>query len=261
MVLAVFPYVPPNKTPTVQVISGKRHEAADGGMAALANAGVPFYVRDRTLVRVCRTKAKASDGSNVLIPAVETVPLPILARALGQSARWEKFNHKNELVRIDPPKEVVEQIAGMINEWPFPPLYGIISTPTMRPDGTLLLTEGYDPATGYVLFAPPPMPPIPDAPTKQDALDALATLNELFTEFPFASDACRSVAMSMLMTPVLRSALTPAVPLHIITAPEAGSGKSYLQDMSPLSLSANGAPLSQLLLTKKKWKNVWSVLR
>ncbi len=120
----------------------------------------------------------------------------------------------------------------MINEWPFPPLCGVISTPTMRPDGSLLLAEGYDSATGYVLFAPPPMPPIPDTPTKHDALDALATLNELLAEFPFANEASRSVAMSMLMTPVLRGALGAAVPMHVISAPEAGTGKSYLQDIS-----------------------------
>ena len=38
--------------------------------------------------------------------------------------------------------------------------------------------------------------------------------------------------MSMLLVPVLRGALNPAVPMHVITAPEAGTGKSYLQDRS-----------------------------
>ena len=98
-------------------------------------------------------------------------------------------------------------------------------------DGSLLTEEGYDPTTGFILFSPPAMPPIPDFPTKQDAQGALATLNELLAEFPFANGASRSVAMSMLLTPVLRSALGPAVPMHVITSPEAGTGKSYLQDV------------------------------
>ena len=221
-----------DRRPVIRVIRGKRHEAADAGLAALAAARVPFYVRDRGLVRICAMKAKASDGSLVTVPAVTAVTPPILGRALGQVAQWESLNRGSEIIPIDPPKEVVEQIAGMIDEWPFPPLYGVISTPTMRTDGSLLITEGYDPATGYVLFAPPPMPPIAASPSKQDALDALATLNELLVEFPFANDASRSVAMSMLLTPVLRAALPPAVPMHVITAPEAGSGKSYLQDIA-----------------------------
>ena len=102
----------------------------------------------------------------------------------------------------------------------------------MRPDGSLLVTEGYDPVTGFVLLASPAMPEIPDRPTKQDALEALATLNALLVDFPFANEPSRSVAMSMMMTPVLRAALPPAVPAHVITAPEAGTGKSYLQDIA-----------------------------
>ena len=155
----------------------------------------------------------------------------MLERALGQVARWETVNRKGETVPIDPPIAVVKQLAGMIGEWQFPTLTGVICTPTMRPDGSLLTEEGYDPTTGFILFSPPAMPPIPDFPTKQDAQGALATLNELLAEFPFANGASRSVAMSMLLTPVLRSALGPAVPMHVITSPEAGTGKSYLQDV------------------------------
>ena len=91
----------------------------------------------------------------------------------------------------------------MIGEWPFPPLRGVIATQTMRYDGTLLTKPGYDPATGLVLFNPPPMPAIPDQPTKQDALDALALLSDLLTEVDFAEDdnVSLSGAISMLMTP------------------------------------------------------------
>ena len=49
----------------------------------------------------------------------------------------------------------------MIGEWPFPPLRGVISTQTMRHDGTLLTKPGYDHATGLVLFNPPKLPPMP----------------------------------------------------------------------------------------------------
>jgi putative DNA primase/helicase len=194
-------------------------------------------------VRVCQTKAKASDGSLVTVPAVAPVTMPALGRALGQVARWEKKDRKGENTRIDPPIEVVEQIAGMLDEWPFSPLYGVIGTPTMRPDGTLLVAEGYDPTTGYFLLKPPPMPKIATTPSKSDALDALAMLNELLQEFPFANDASRSVAMSMLLTPVLRGALAPAVPMHVITAPESGTGKSYLQDTAAAIATGDRCPV------------------
>ena len=76
------------------------------------------------------------------------------------------------------------------------------------------------------------MPRVQTAPSKAEALTALGLLTDLLSEFPFADGASRSVALSMLMTPVLRGALYPAVPLHAATAPAAGTGKSYLADLA-----------------------------
>jgi putative DNA primase/helicase len=109
---------------------------------------------------------------------------------------------------------------------------GVIGTPTLRQDGSLLNEEGYDERTGLVLLAPPLMPPIPDHPTKKDAQTALSLLLDLLVEFPFINDVSRSVGVSMLMTPVLRGGLFPAVPMHTADAPDAGTGKSYLADIA-----------------------------
>ena len=220
---------------TIQVLSGLRHQAADQGLAAMGDAGIAFYQRDRKLVRVHLAKAKASDGKIVMVPGILPVSLPMLTRALGQSARWERINDKRQSIRIDPPKGVAEQVAEMVEDWPFPPLAGVIGTPTLRPDGSLLMTEGYDDVTGMVLLGAPKMPAIPDRPTKHDAEAALARLDALLDEFPFVPNtASRSVALSMLLTPVFRGALAPAVPMHLVTAPQAGTGKSYLADLAAL---------------------------
>ena len=154
----------------------------------MAAARVPFYQRGKDLVRVCLIKLKLSNGKNVRVPAVSIVTRPMLMRALGRCATWHAYNRELDLVRIDPPSDLGDHILGMIGEWPFPPLRGVIATQTMRYDGTLLTKPGYDPATGLVLFNPPPMPAIPDQPTKQDALDALALLRDLLIEVDFAED-------------------------------------------------------------------------
>ena len=60
---------------------------------------------------------------------------------------------------------------------------------------------------------------------------ALDLLTGLLEEFPFGGAADKSVALSALMTPVLRGAITVA-PLHLANAPKAGSGKSFLFDLS-----------------------------
>jgi Bifunctional DNA primase/polymerase, N-terminal len=89
--------------------------------------------------------------------------------------------------------------------------------------------KGYDDATGLVLVSNVKLKPIADQVSRKDAERALALLTTLLVEFPFANEASRSVGLSMLMTPVLRAAMTVA-PLHLATAPTAGTGKSYLAD-------------------------------
>jgi hypothetical protein len=217
----------------IHVSPGLRHVAADAGLVALHAAGVPFYQRDRTMVRCCRVRAKSSDGTTILVPGIVPVPLALLSRELGRSAQWEKTDRKGNIVRIDPPKEVTEQIAAMIDEWPFPPLAGVIGCPTLRPDGSLLVKEGYDLSTGLVLHSAIKLPPISENPTIDDAQLAASILWELLDEFPFVDKPSEAVAMSQLITPVARGAMTVA-PMHAGTAPQPGTGKSYLADVSSM---------------------------
>jgi hypothetical protein len=220
--------------PVITITKGLLHEAADAGIAALMRAGRDIYQRSGQLVRPAMIPARASDGARLLTPGIVPVTEPFLRRELGMVARWERFTSEGDPVRYDPPPAVVAQIMSMSGHWPFHALIATISTPTLRPDGTLLAKEGYDAATGLMLLGAPTMPPIAERPTKSDALAALATLKGLLREFPFTSDASRSVGLSMLITPVVRAACGNAVPLHTITAPEAGTGKSYLADLAAL---------------------------
>jgi hypothetical protein len=233
-------WLPPSRArpeaPVIQVAGGNRPKAAVAGMKALRDAGTAFYRRDKNIVYIMRIPMKASDGRMILIPGIAPVATLHLAHTLGKAAVWMKFDARRkgggDWVQVDLPKEIPEAIAALPNEWPFDPITGVISTPTMRPDGTLLTTPGYDPATGFVLFDPPPMPPMPPMPGKEDARQALALLLGLVDEFPFADDASKSVALSLILSLVLRPALAPVVPLHVANAPEGGTGKSYLFDVA-----------------------------
>jgi Bifunctional DNA primase/polymerase, N-terminal len=216
--------------PIVEIVRGLQHKAADAGIEAMYMANVPFYQRGSKLARVHATKAKTSDGEDTLVPGITPVTLPMLGRALNTSAIWTRMTKKG-LIRVDCPLGVIKEIDSMSGHWPFSPLAGLIGTPTLRPDDSLLCEPGYDLATGYYLHNPPPMPVISEHPTRQEAEEALRILDDdLLFEFPFVGKADRAVAMSMLMTPVLRAALGSAVPIHVASAPAAGTGKSYLFD-------------------------------
>jgi putative DNA primase/helicase len=226
--------------PTIVVRAGDRHLAADAGLKALEAAGTQFFQRSGSLVYVCPIEVKTTDGETTLAPGIEPVSHPMLGRELGRATHWVRFDANGREHRTDPPKAVVEQIAVMVREWPFPTLAGVIGTPTLRRDGSILTAQGYDSKTGLVLLGGPDMPPIPAEPTRHDALTALtalALLDRLLDEFPFADankgdqSVNRAVALSSLLTPVARGALGP-VPLHLVTAPQSGTGKSFLADIA-----------------------------
>jgi hypothetical protein len=228
--------------PTIRLRGGNRPEAVEAAISALDAAGVPLYRRGLDIAHVARIPAKASDGRPITTPAIMTVPAQRLLHELGKAAIWQKFDGRSkEWVHVDVPPDIAARIAALPNEWRFPPLAGIIGTQTLRPDGSLLAESGYDPATSYLLFDPPRMAPTPSEPTRERSLAALNLLDRLLDEFPFVFDAAkykqadnpsRSVALSALMTPVLRPALPPAVPLHVFKAPAGGTGKSYLADLA-----------------------------
>ena len=144
---------------------------------------------------------------------------------------------------IDPPPDIAEGIlaSDRLVEV-LPELKGIIATPTMRPDGTLLTEPGLDPATGFYLFTEMAVE-VPAEPTRDDALAALALLRELISEVRFADaapgvvTASEAVALSAMIGIVLRPAFE-ALPALIIDAPAAGSGKSYF--MKLLGVLATG---------------------
>lgn len=215
---------------TITVRAGQEHVAAAEGMQALVAVGADIFQRDGELVRPVLKKAKDAQGRDILVPGLRRLERSVLRAELARAAHWQRFTKDNEPKPIYPPKDVVELIHDWAGEWPFRVIAGVVATQTMRRDGSLLLAAGYDAQTGLYLMAPPAMPAIPEAPTLADANAALTLLNGLLTDFPFTDAESRSCAISSMLTPVLRGALGDAVPLHYVTAPMSGTGKSFLLD-------------------------------
>jgi len=109
---------------------------------------------------------------------------------------------------------------------------GLINARTLRPDGSLLCKEGYDDKTGLLLLNAPSVP-IKLYPTRADAKAALEILKALLAETPLVKDVDRAVALSLILTTILRGTLETA-PLHIFVSPTAGSGKSFVVDIANL---------------------------
>ncbi|WP_433368403.1 hypothetical protein ACQPZX_41495 [Actinoplanes sp. CA-142083] len=113
-------------------------------------------------------------------------------------------------------------------------LRGVIHSPVLRPDGTLIRDPGYDPATG-LLHLPEPglvVPRVPDEPTASDVTEAVKLLLEMVDGFPFKTEHYRANFLGMLLTPLLRAMTPPPYKLHAIEAHQPGSGKTLLANVS-----------------------------
>lgn len=145
-----------------------------------------------------------------------------------------KFSYE----RFNPPLKIASHLLARPDRWTYPDLVGVIETPTLRKDGSLLVDEGYDSASGLLFDANGvEFPEIKNEPTRADAEAALDFLKVPFKDFPFINDASRSVALSAALTILVRRTLRSA-PAHGTTAPTMATGKTLL--LNTVSMIATG---------------------
>ncbi len=214
--------------PMIKLRGGGLEKEVGLAQDALVAAGKGYYQRASVLVRSVSTERKNSKGDITatsefvaLDPAFLTGELCAVAKFMRYDVRSKKWN------TINPPPAISATLLSWLGKWNFPIVTGVITTPTLRPDGSLLDQPGYDEQTQLLLQNPPQMPAMPAVPTKADAQAGVKLLRTLLKEFPFVDDASISVALSTLITPIVRGAF-PTAPMHVMRAPSPGSGKSYL---------------------------------
>jgi hypothetical protein len=195
------------------------------------------YQRGGALVRIARLPvATTADGISRAAGSLQilTAGPDFLRLRLTEIAKWARFDKRqNDWVQIDAPGEVARTLAEIAGMWSnIPTLAGIVEAPTLRPDGSILERPGFDPDSSiYLDPGSTEFPPIPDHPTRQDATASLDLLLEIIAGFPFVDEASRSVALAMLITPLVRYAVR-AAPLIGISAPKMSSGKTLLAHLA-----------------------------
>lgn len=221
------------KKKIIKVLSGKIDKVVDKTEKALVQSGLPVLVRAGCLVQPLFSDFKDSSGHTFKITTLKVVTPNNLTYILAKHvADYYKFDKRlDQWKPVDPPEKVVAGVLDL-GHWGLPRCSGVISTPTLRPDGGLLIEPGYDSATRLWHWPDQAlnMPAIPDEPTKSDAEAALKLLKKLFDEFAFVRDLDFSVAMAALLTSMVRGAFDVA-PMFLFTAPQPGTGKSFMADV------------------------------
>ncbi|MGE0363250.1 MAG: bifunctional DNA primase/polymerase [Vicinamibacterales bacterium] len=249
----------------VVMVGGQLSDIVDRAEAALL-ASTSIYQRGGILVRPvtldvalgdpAKDTVRRSAGSTMLVAVREAWLLEQMGRAL----RWFRVNANDDHIPADPLPLYARTLLHR-GEWRFPVLRGVVTAPTLAFDGRIIATPGFDAESGLLLdFPEGTFPPVPVSATKDDAHAALTRLGHPLRGFPFVDDAARSVALSSLLTALVRLSLRTA-PLHALDAPTAGTGKSKCAEMPGLLATGCRPPaLSQGKTAEEDEKRLSTVL-
>jgi hypothetical protein len=141
---------------------------------------------------------------------------------------------------VFPPRDLLKSILGR-SDLGFDELRGITGGPVWHRDGKLIVELGFDSASGMFLSTEN----IGIDPTKLRSVEwAKETLDSLLNDFPFVQSADRENAIALIVSLVYRPSIRTATPMFVVTAPQAGTGKTLLTDVACLISTGAPAPLS-----------------
>ena len=229
-------YTRPEQTPEVVT-------EAENSMLA---TDVDLYQRGSFLVRPAWEDYRLPGGEIVKAKRLVQVTTYHIMEQMGRSAVFLKYRKTAKTwAPFSPTFELAQMYLGREGMWKLRPLAGVVSAPTLRADGSILQTPGYDPQT-QIIYNPEGVeyPVIPENPTKDDALRALAVLAEPIAKFPFIDETARAAMLTAMLTACIRRSL-PAAPAFALDAPTQGTGKGKLQSiLAALAEGHKATPIS-----------------
>lgn len=213
--------------PTIVQQPAQLRDVVDATFDAIVKANDPFttFLHGTNLVRIESTD----------VPGVRTLTKPQIRLLMSQAANFvsESTNKEGEPVYRDafPKNEVVESVAESETKPGIPRLTSVTDVPVITSESGLLTKPGFDAASGVYLLPGgyASVPEVAVAPTEGDVAKARQLLlEELLGDFPFVDDASRANALALFLLPFVRGLINGPTPLHLIDAPQEGTGKSLL---------------------------------
>jgi hypothetical protein len=222
------------RSPQIFLYPGRSHDAMEEAENYMLKDGGPrLYQRGTMLVRPLRVETPAHGSIQRAVGSVviRPVDLPYLVDRFSRHIEFYKYDGRNPhdpWKRCDCPDRIARNYLARIGHWRVPVLTGVIEAPTLRSDGSILESVGYDAATG-LLFDPgtTSFQPLTPSPTLDQARSALTILRTPFDEFPWCEESDRSAALAAILAALVRRSIRTC-PLFAYRAPQMRSGKSLL---------------------------------
>jgi hypothetical protein len=214
----------------IRVDAGERPRVVDECLAVMAETKEVYeFGEELTLIA-------DDDGSQ------RPMSKDLLGDYLGRRIRFLAWNGMaKDYVPIDTPERVCASIIAKRGMRGLPGLRGVITTPTLLADGSLLDKPGYDEVSGLYLHGDH-FPTIPDN-LDDDSLRVVhGLLWKPFEKFPYVDAVSRGVLLSAVLTVPVRRML-PTAPGYCADANMPGTGKTLL--MQCLMRLAGAVPEAQ----------------
>jgi hypothetical protein len=204
------------------------------------------YQRGGALVQVI-TDSRASKGVTRpdSTPHIARMRDARLRDILSEQCDFQKWsaptkNKEPELYSVHVPRWVSEQIAAR-DQWDkVRHLEAVSATPMLRPDGSVLDQPGFDAATGILYQPTRKFPGVAEQVSLEQAKRALAALEEVFSDFPFAAPEHRACVLAGVLTPLARHAFSGPSPMVVIDKNVRGAGGSLLSDAIATCATGHG---------------------
>jgi len=233
----------PTDRPMIVVSNRQPDELVDEAVDAIVTRNDPpeMFMRAGEIVRA------GSDEDDR--PAILAVDDDGIHERLYAAATWHTKSNDG-FKNTTPSKRLAtaSRIRLVADAKKLPPLVGVVTTPTLRRDGSILAAPGYDPRS-RLFHAPEPgltVPEIPESPTRSEIHDAVDAIEETLADFPFVDDSDRATALALLLSIVMREVIDGCLPLFVLTARQQGTGKSLLLQALVTIATGRGASVSSM---------------
>jgi hypothetical protein len=237
------------------------HEMVNAAEAALIErADGEVFQKAGVLVRIV-TDGRPRKGHNRIAntPTLGVLPEDALVEMVGRHSAWSKFSRERKAWEPAAPHRGAVKMLAARPSWGFPHLEGVIESPTIRRDGTIVDRPGYDEDLRVFYRPNADFPSVAKHPTRSDAQAAVEMLKEPFLDFPTRDDSDRSALIAGLVTLVVRPAIDGVVPAFVVRKNAPGVGGSLAVDAisamvygriaAKASMPAEAAELRKLLLS------------
>lgn len=190
-----------------------------------------LYVKDGVLTHV-HPKTNSACSEVTVVP-VTADSLNMLLAEHTRTFKWVSGGKDNPPVR-KASAPAITHLRAVVSKtyWPsVPELTGVVGTPTLRPDGSLIQECGYDRATGLFYGPAVKVAAIPDQISEDQVRRSREfVFSKVFGEFCWSSHADFANYLALLLSPMLRPYIKTTTPFGMVTATTKGSGKTNLTD-------------------------------